>query len=506
MNTPYSKDALRQNILHFFSGKVISAALTAVLLILVSRKLDNQSYGAYATIIALLEIGYSITSFGLGWISQRYIPDYRIHATQYELKKFIFNILLIRAATLLIATSLLGLLAPQISPFLHLQNFIYAFTIYSAVLAFEGLGRNLRDELLSALMQQKTSQIALVLRNSSLLIMVYIASTHGLTLVNLAWMELISSIISTGLALILLWHHLNKLILKRDLAWEPPSFVTLYKMARAMYVSFLLNIATSSQIFVLIVNGYLGLEAAATFGFARNLNELLRRYLPAELLMGFIRPKLVADYSQHKDINRLVLHARFAWKLSLIILAPAFAFLLINGNQLSDLISAGKYPQAGSIIAGLSLSLIPFSQRRVLETLSNIMNHSEACIKASAYALFALPTALLLIYTGMGLWGIVIALAFTEVIFNFSLIRSIQNAGCPYKISIALLVKLGITTSVTALGLYLIPTIAPTWINITIMGVLAGTIATIVGGVIGFFDYKERSEMLSFIKTRRNKG
>ena len=179
-----------------------------------------------------------------------------------------------------------------------------------------------------------------------------------------------------------------------------------------------------------IVNGLLGLEVAAIFGFASNLTNMLKRYLPAELLMGLIQPKLVADYLMYNDKQRLSNNALFAWKLSLVVLIPALSFFIVCGESFTALISAGKFTGSGAILAGLVISLIPFSQHRILETIANILGRPKDCVVASFMSLISLPFALILIKNELGLWAIVIALTVAEIVFNITLAQRIKREGC----------------------------------------------------------------------------
>jgi O-antigen/teichoic acid export membrane protein len=367
---------------------------------------------------------------------------------------------------------------------------------------FEGLGRSIRDDMLGALLQQKIAQAGLILRNLTLLLLVAFGTGSQFELTRLAWMELAASVIATSLSAFWMLRHISELKLIANTAWQTPSTKQILITARAMQASFLLTLVTSQQAFMLIVNAFLGLQAAAIFGFARNLNDFLRRYLPAELLMGLIRPKLIADFTQHHDMERLVRHALFTWKLSLAVLAPALGFFIISGEQLASLISANKYPQAGAIIAGLAISLIPFSQRRILETLANVIGHPEACVKASTWSLLAIPTLILLITAGMDLWAVVIAISIAEISFNFSLLKSIKNANCPYKIELSMMVKLGTLIIASAICLLPFINLTPTWLIMGIESALVGLVAVSLGWFIGFFSDKERTEMRSFLKPK----
>jgi O-antigen/teichoic acid export membrane protein len=504
MNTPYSELALRNSIFHFFSGKVMSALLTFALLILLARALDSRAYGAYATLVAMLELGFGLGSLGLGWVSQRYVPEYRLHATTEELRRLIWGIFQVQATALACVAIVVFLLHGLLARYLHLQDYLPALAIYCAVLFVDGLGRAVRDNIFAAFLQQGFSQSMLVLKNF-LLLTLAAAGWAGaiLDLTHLGWMELSAASVATMLTVAGLRRYLAGMELQRHPTWQAPELRDFIKTAYNMYVSSLLTLAKSTQAFVFLVNAMMGLEAAAIFGFARNLNVLLLRYLPAELTIGIIRPKLTADYTQHRDMKLLGRQGIFLWKISLIVLAPALGFCIICGSHFASLISAGKFTQAGPIIAGLTVSLIPFSQRRILETLANILGHSEACVRASVLSVMAFPLSILLIHIGMGLWGVVTAALVAEIASNYILVMHIQRAGCPYHITLSMLLKLiFVIAGVSGALLPFLGFSRQGWGILITQGLLAALVTLFLATWLAFFSTEERGYMQRFFKTQ----
>lgn len=525
MSTAYSTANLKKSSVYFLVGKLASGILTFVILIVLARLLDNQAYGAYATLLALLELGLALGDLGISWASNRYIPEYRLHASARQLGALIASIITFRLLALTGVAAIVFLFKGLLARYLHLDNFLPAIQLYIIILAVEGLGRAIRDEIFSALLQQKIAQSLLILRNLILLFLVFNGADGSLDLNDFAWMELYASIIATTFSLLGIIFYLLQLKQERQVDWQPPTFKQFVRTARAMYASFLLTMARGQQVFMLIVNALLGLEAAAVFGFASNLNNLLRRYLPAELLMGLIQPKLVADYSLHKDMNRLSRHALFAWKLSLIVLVPALSFFIVCGESFSELMSGGNIKGAGSIMAGLALSLVLFSQRRILETIANILEHPEACVMASMTSLVSLPLVLLLIDQGLGLWAVVIALFVAELIFNLTLVYRLKQVGCPYGLSFVMACRLAVLIgSVTFILWLFLNTANQPWLQSIIarqqwfqlsvvnqgwiqqsMGIVIAVLFTFLfGWGVSFFSKEERKGVLRFFKSRKN--
>ncbi len=525
MSGAYSTQNLKKSSLYFLVGKVGSGALTFVILILLARLLENTAYGAYVTLVALLELGYALGNLGIGWVGNRYIPEYRLHASSKELSLFTMGIIIVRMLALMVVAGIVLVCEGYLEHYLHLGGFPSVIHLYSFILVVEGVGRVIRDEVLASLLQQKTAQFILILRNVSLLLLILNETDGELDLLSFAWMDLYASLLATFLSLVGVIFYLVTLKQTRQADWQAPQFKQFFHTAQAMYASFLLTMASGQQVFMFIVNALLGLEAAAIFGFSSNLNNMLRRYLPAELLMGLIQPKLVADYVVHQDIQRLSNNARFAWKLSLVVLIPALSYFIVCGESFTALISDGKFVGAGPILAGLAISLIPFSQHRILETIANIVGHPKACVVASFMSTVSLPLTLILIYYGFGLWAVVVSLTLTEVVFNLSLVLRLKRRGCPYGLNLAMLSRLGILISAVTLIVgwamnlplqvwmqslmtnqeqlqYILSLMSHVWIPQASAIFLAIVATGLLGWDVGFFSREERKSMLSFFNTK----
>lgn len=524
MSSAYSAANLKHSSLYFLTGKIASAILNFSILILLARLLESSAYGAYATLFAIKEVGLAVANLGIGWVGHRYIPEYRLHASSKELGRFITSLIMIRLLALVAVGLIFFSFEEFLAHYLHLEAFGSALHVYILVLIVEGIGNAIREDIFAALLQQKKMQFIMICRSLALLLLLIYGTNDGeLSLAHFVWMELSVSLLATGMSIIGILAYLLQLKQQRQAEWEAPKLDQFVHTAAAMYVNFLLTIVAGRQVFMFIINRLLGLEAAAIFGFANNLNSMLTRYLPAELLMGLIRPKLVADYTLYKDKERLSNDALFVWKLSLAILIPAVSFFIVYGESFTMLISTGKYTGAGAILAGLSIVLIPFSQRHVLEALVIILGQPRACVTASFVRLLCIPLVLILIEQGLGLWALIIALLVGELIFNISLVQSIKRLGCPYglnpKMASKLMVLIG---GVTFTLWYFMNLPSQVWIQklinnelwevnglnllnhawVThIFAILLAILVTIIlGRNIGFFSKKERKTMLNFLK------
>lgn len=77
----YSLSRAKRSLLYFGIGKMGSTAAGLACLVIVVRALEREDYGLYVALIALLEIYYLSTGFGLSSAAERYVAEYRVKAS-----------------------------------------------------------------------------------------------------------------------------------------------------------------------------------------------------------------------------------------------------------------------------------------------------------------------------------------------------------------------------------------------------------------------------------------
>ncbi len=494
--SPYTGAALKRSAVHFLAGKVASALLTLIILLWLVRLLTVEEYGAYVVLVAGMELALAITSLGLPWVAARYLPEFRLHASGKMLAHFVWQIIA-RIGLFLVAGALLLFLAlPWLLLSLELAQYTNVARLYLLVLLLEGLGQHIRESALGPLLQQSQVQISLVARNLALLLLVGVVALQGVVhLHHVVLAELAASALGTMLALRGLVRHLHA---HRDLpgrdGWQPPSWPEMWRIARHMYFNYLVTLTYSPQVFVFLIQRYLGVEATALFGFLRSLYGQISRYLPATLLFSLIRPKLVVSYVGAGGMAELTRNANLAGKLSLFVLMPVLVFVWLAGGELLSLLSGGKFSQAGYYLAGLLLALIPFSQRQILETVAVTSGKSHLCLWGTSLGVLVLPLAYWLFEAGQGLWGVIIAIIISQMIFNATLIAALARTTTyrPDTIGFFKLAAAALAGFVLAQQLA-IPTHG--WSGLLIMAVLASGLFLLAAYFFKPFKVEERARL-----------
>ncbi len=498
MSTPaaYSKQALKRSAWHFLGGKAVSALLTFLVLLWLVRLLSVAEYGVYVTLVASIELAMVISTLGLPWMAARFLPEFRLHAPRPQFRRLVLNVLAWQVAAL---AGLAGVLALGLDVYLgwaNLEAYHTVAQVYLLMLFAEGIGRGVRESLLGPLLLQGVAQISLVIRNL-VFIALLAAATHAgtISLIDVVRAELVASVVGALLALGGLAHHLRKSdpMLGKP-GWQKPRLVAMWRVASHMYLSNLLTMLYSPQVYVLFIQRYLGVEAAAVFGFLRTLYEQISRYLPATLLFSLVRPKLVASYVGDSGADGLSRNVNLAGKLSLFVLMPVVAFVGVGGQDLVGLLSGAKFPDTGLLFFGFMLALIPYSQRQLLETVAVASGFSHLCVRAAVSGLLMLPLMYGLLVAGLKLWSPVIALGVGYLLFNSVIMVGIVR-HTSYRPDIRGFYKLLASALAGFLAAVWLPAVHAVWILLINVAMLVMVVYLLVAWLIKPFSAEERARL-----------
>lgn len=438
VNRHYSLARLRSSILHFLGGKAISAGLTFIAFVLVARLLSTEDYAVYVAALAAVELGLALATFGLDWVAARYIPDFRIHAPWVVLKRFVLRLAAIQFAIYLAFAILMAICAEPLSALFAAPAASDVLTIYAIYLFTEGGSRMLRDQMLGHLLLQGRAQIALLLRNTIWVGGLAWLYTNGeaTTVRDIAVIEVLAATGGIFAACAGLYFALlsgNDSTKQSESAWTKPTLKELFILARSSYLSYLFSLAYGPYVITLLLSRLAGAEATAAFGFARNLADQIRRFLPAELLLGLVRPALIARYSASSDFGAFNRSTSIIFLISFLALSPVLVLGIAYGDIVISYLSHGKFPESALYLALFLLSLVPFSHRRMIEMIANTISHSAACARANAY-LIGLPLIMVaLLLAHAPIWTVLTVSLLAEIVFSWLVIREIQRCGFRYR-------------------------------------------------------------------------
>jgi len=461
----YSLRDVRRGLAFFAIGRPIAGILRLIIIIMIVQMLDKADYGAYLGLEAGMHILLGVSLVGCDWIGFRYLPEYRANFSTVKVVQFAMKLVAVRITILIIAFLCIWPLADGAAGLIGLPDHAGSFRLFLIVFLFEGATSFFCAVIFEGLLLQGAVQSNIVLRNTLMAVGLGIlwgqTGSHHFNVEQIILVE----VAAAGCALIVAilqfaWYGLYS---ERGADNHTSALVVplreMLRLGLNNYVSYLLALSSSLQPLLLLVTKALGPEVASGFGFAMTITEQVRKYLPATLLAGLIRPKLIADFAADKDFELLNRRAVFVYKISMLVFAIGIVLLTVTGPVVLDLISRGKYGGETGLVLVLLLSLIPVVHRRTLVIVANTLSLSGALKKGVAASFITLPLALIALYTGLGLYGTVAALLVGEICHNFIILRSIRLGGYAYRSDPLIVIKLAtiwVVASAAAflLGLY----------------------------------------------------
>lgn len=503
----YSVNALRRGLVSLLFGRFLSAGLTMLAMVMVARHLDVTSFGVYALLLSTLGLAITYTSLGMDWVSARYLPEFRIHASASDLRRFLAGFVAVRTVSLAVFSAAVLAGAAGIVRWLDIEGHGDVFLLYIAVTLLEGLVRSLRGDVFEPLLMQVSSQ-----GNAALRAVVFAGlvgwgiwgTGGGLTLAEVVMADLAASALSLAVAFGQLGWFMARALHghERSADWTPPPFRQMLAVGWHNYLAQVINGAASPNALMLVGTSMAGPAALAGFGFCRTFADQLRRYLPITLLIPLARPKIVASFAVDNDYGRLKERVQFLYKANLIVLMPAVILAAAFGGELLEAVSGGKYGDAWAVAVGFTLFLVLQSHRVVLSLLTNILNCPELTSVGSVASVAALPLAVAALWAGMGAEGLVAAMLLGEALSHIVIIAALGRRGYSYGFDAGGYARLGLAAAASVALTLLLPEPAGVVEQVAVYA-LPVVLFAVLTLVLWPFTPFERGMIQRFIGTRR---
>lgn len=413
-NDPFSAERMRASLCLFAAGKVVSGLIGIAWLLTLVRWLDVSHYGGYVVLMALLEIVLLVSNAGAYPLAQRYITEARLPHNLTLLPQLVWRSFAYRIATLMLAAGGAAMLAQPIAELVGQPLLAQQLPIYAIVIVFEGSARYL-ELAFESLLEQGRAQLCALLRNGARLAAVFLFWSASGTL-ELADVVLVEAVTS-GLGLLLAAGVMAQALrayrrLAREQSRPADSFSLrrLIPFVLPLFAAQCLTQLYSPDAIKLVVSRLLSVADAAVFGFAHSLSYVLQRYLPATLLIGLIRPMLVARRARTGSDQELVVAGNLILKINLFLLLPFAALFAVAGREFSALVSGGKYADAGPLLFLMTLLLALNGTHVVLSVLATALEDRRAVLLGTLFSVsgivlgIALSPALGVLAMVLGLW------------------------------------------------------------------------------------------------------
>ncbi|HEY4373051.1 MAG TPA: oligosaccharide flippase family protein [Burkholderiales bacterium] len=498
---PYAFSRLKRSLTYFATGKSAAALLALANFTLVVQLLPVREYAAYASILATVELAINFSTFGLDWAGMRYLPELREHGNHAGLLRLMRRLLLYRFASLA-AVALIG------AAVLHwalgqaqLEAFAPVAKIYLCVMVIDGMLRFILGVAFDSLLLQGYSQVSLLIRNA-IFAAVVAAAPAGANIHDVAHADLMAACGALFVAAVLLLSHLRAGSREQAPAKLPPTpdARRMRRMAMHNYLSMLLNLPYSPQALLLLAGWFLPLETTAVLGFARNFTELVRRYQPVEMLLGFVRPLLISTYARGRDFAALTRMSQLIYKISLLTLCPVLVMCTAYGDELIDVLTKHKYPQAYCLVVGLTWTLVLRSHRLLVGTMANILDRPELLTRTSTATLAVVPICAAGFSLGFGPLTMFVSSCVEETLGTWIIVGGMRAQGYAYAPPWTAMLRIALISAGLAGLLAAARLLEPSlvWQAVQVLGAATGVVG--LAFACGYFDAPERSTLRSFAR------
>jgi O-antigen/teichoic acid export membrane protein len=387
-----------------------------IFLFLTVRGLAPVQYGNYIVLLAALEVISLASSLGVFGFAQRYLPEFRIRGDAWLLSRSLLVCFGIRAVTLLASAAILVFAQERLTHTFDVDVGHAAFSLFAAWLIVEGLCR-LLDNVTDSLLFQATTQLSGFIRTwLKVIALTTLAFTSGFTLSELLVFELVGSTVALVVTIFLVFRAISRSAETTQGRHYRPDWKTIFRFSCQHYVALLFSQIYGYSALKLLLSALAGPVVTAAYGFAQSLVDMVRRYLPVQLLLGMVRPLIIASYAREMNVERPLFLSNLVFKLNVFLIAPVFAVSITFGGQLTEFIHRGKYPEAYTILIPFLAILVLQTLHMVLSMLAMSLEHGGMILRGTVIASSGIVIAALLI-PSMGAWGALIAAAASEVAF-----------------------------------------------------------------------------------------
>ncbi len=311
----------------------------------------------------------------------------------------------------------------------------YAFRLYALVIMTDGMAEFVRGGVFGPLFLQRHQQASQVTKSALLLVGLIVAGDGVWGAIALDDVILVESAASFGGLVVCIAFVVGVLVRYRPRDNEasverPLALRRMLRFAADQYANDLLRLAGGASTVTVLGAQLLPVSSIAIFGFARNLAEQIKRFLPAELFAGLFRAKIAADYAKDGRFELVRRRTLLILKLSNVPLLLCAAIVIVYGKEVASVISGGTYSGAGWVIAAFIGWLVIHSQRVAVVTVATTVERVDVLRRASVlFAMTTVPVAALLASVGAEAYGLILGLTLGECVYIAAATVGLKRAG-----------------------------------------------------------------------------
>ncbi|GAA5169786.1 polysaccharide pyruvyl transferase family protein [Viridibacterium curvum] len=392
MSSRYGSARLRRGLLHFGLGKLVSAGAGFFAMVLVVRALSVADFADYSVLVALVEVFTALAGLGISHGLLRYVPELYVKNYRIALREVVLGGLFLRTVILAAAVLLAWWLSGWSAPLIGLDNAVLAFEVYLLVVLFRVTAHAL-SQVLESTLHQSIVQLAFSLSALVRLVgMVWLLQGEQVGLLDVIRLEALSDFLAMMVLLVgtlkVVFEHTEEqpAVLADDAGWVRRHLRSVLRFCASGYAQHLAGLPFGGNTNRLVGSHLLDVKPMASFGFAQSLYEYIKRYLPAQLLVGLIRPVVVARYAASGDFAQVARLCDRIVQANLLLQGFIFVALGTAGRELLEAVSAGKYGvEARWTLLALMIVLTLETNRLILEVLAQTVERYALLIPSNLF-------------------------------------------------------------------------------------------------------------------------
>lgn len=435
---PYQSRHVRRGLRQFITGRLIQAAASVAVMLIMVRVMSIGEYALYITATAMATLLGSVSIMGLDRVLTRYVPEGRLKATPAELIYFIKKMSSLRLVAVGGLALAVALAWPYLAPLVKMPTQgltlpVLLFAVIHAFVQFQGIV--MQSLMLQAELRNATTAIWLL---RIVLLLGVLFTIPPIDAVLALWLTLISEAAGwLWMTRATIQHYAElrrvaKMEGRGDSSWPGDTREILlfgwhnYLMGQASFTA-------QPRVQQLMVAAFFPPPVVAAFGFFRNLSAQLRSYLPFQMMKNLAEPVMIGRYVQSKDFSQLNAMTTAMLKMNILLIAPLAAWLAVAGGPAIALLTGGKFADLAWLLGVLVVSLVISSQVTLLVIAANAIGLSN---RLPAATITASVATVGLLWTQIPVFGIA-ALALSDMVFSavtvFMVVRNMKKEGFHYR-------------------------------------------------------------------------
>lgn len=475
------------------AGSMLFGFVTAFYLI---RNYSVTDYGTYTLLMSLVSLATVTTSGGISSALERYAPEFYSLKDFTNLRKLFFCSVVVRflLSGLFLVIIFKSNTVQQLLKFDVLMNFkIEIAFIILAIMQAQLIG----DSFLSALLQQKFTNIAQLVYSAAEFAGIYASIKFSLGLTGL-FITFAAS--NTILSLFLLTKSVSMLYSNSEVKTQPTA-----QFKRVLTYVFFAIFVVWGYAFVdiwidnFVINYYLGKDAVAYYGFANMIANTLLTFSPATLFLPIITSISITKFSKTKSILDLSTTYNEYNRLITFFTLPAITGFILLSDKIIPLVFGSKYipaiPVVNIILIFSFAKVYSFPLRVLIKTLEKV----HLLLIAFLLSGYNIIMDIVLVQQ-YGVSGVVIATGTTGIL-SYLLMNTILSKEIKHKFPKKNLIKVCINVVVMSLMIITIKSYANNLISLLSI-ILIGIIVYAASSIwLKQFNSFERDLIAKIIRT-----